>query len=105
MILFSRITGAYVGEKLEKETYTGFDAALDEEQQMQEGKYKKAEKYYDSVFGEVETESLPFPDVTGKAPEKGYLERKLTVARTKSCPVTKSWVYTEYFITQLCLVF
>ena len=47
---------------------------------MQEGKYKKAEKYYDSVFGEVETESLPLPDVTGKNPEKGYLERSLAVA-------------------------
>ena len=35
---------------MEKESYTGFDAALDEEQQMKEGKYKKAEKYYDSIF-------------------------------------------------------
>lgn len=88
-----------MGEKLEKETYTGFDAALDEEQQMQEGKYKKAEKYYDSVFGEVETESLPFPDVTGKTPEKGYLERKLTVAEDKilSC-CEKLGGHTEYFI-------
>ncbi len=31
-----------MGEKLEKkESYTGFDAALDEEQQMKSGKYKK----------------------------------------------------------------
>ena len=30
-----------MGKKLEKESYTGFDAALDEEQQMKEGKYKK----------------------------------------------------------------
>ena len=102
-IIFEDINRAYVGEKLEKETYTGFDAALDEEQQMQEGKYKKAEKYYDSVFGEVETESLPFPDVTGKTPEKGYLERKLTVAEDKilSCceklGVTPNILFTGVF--------
>ena len=102
-IIFEDINRAYVDEKLEKETYTGFDAALDEEQQMQEGKYKKAEKYYDSVFGEVETESLPFPDVTGKTPEKGYLERKLTVAEDKilSCceklGVTPNILFTGVF--------
>ena len=54
MISFRRdINKAYMGEKLEKESYTGFDAALDEEQQMKEGKYKKAEKYYDSILKEL----------------------------------------------------
>ena len=48
-IIFEDINKAYMGEKLEKESYTGFDAALDEEQQMKECKYKKAEKYYDSI--------------------------------------------------------
>ena len=61
-IIFEDINKAYMGEKLEKESYTGFDAALDEEQQMKEGKYKKAEKYYDSIFEGIETESLPLPD-------------------------------------------
>ena len=35
-IIFEDIDRAYLGEKLEKESYTGFDAALDEEQQMKE---------------------------------------------------------------------
>ena len=78
-IIFEDINRAYKGEKLEKETYTGFDAALDEEQQMKEGKYKKAEKYYDSIFEGIETESLPMPDQSGKMPEKGYQERKLNI--------------------------
>ena len=47
---------------------------------MKEGKYKKAEKYYDSIFEGIETESLPLPDLTGKTPKKGYLERKLNIA-------------------------
>ena len=76
-IIFEDINKAYMGEKLEKESYTGFDAALDEEQQMKEGKYKKAEKYYDSIFEGIETESLPMPDLNGKAPEKGYLEKTM----------------------------
>ena len=102
-IIFEDINRAYLGEKLEKEAYTGFDAALDEEQQMQEGKYKKAEKYYDSVFGEVETESLPLPDVSDKTPEKGYLERKLNIAEDKvlSCceklGVTPNVLFTGVF--------
>ena len=76
-IIFEDINKAYMGEKLEKESYTGFDAALDEEQQMKEGKYKKAEKYYDSIFEGIETESLPMPDLNRKAPEKGYLEKTM----------------------------
>ena len=82
-IIFDDIDRAYRGEKLEKESYTGFDAALDEEQQMNEGKYKKAEKYYDSIFEGIETESLPLPDLYGKTPEKGYQERKLDIAVDK----------------------
>ena len=46
-IIFEDINKAYMGEKLEKESYTGFDAALDEE------------------------------DLNGKAPEKGYLEKTM----------------------------
>ena len=46
---------------------------------MKEGKYKKAEKYYDSIFEGIETESLPLPDCHGEIPEKGYLERTLGI--------------------------
>lgn len=82
-IIFEDINKAYCGEKLESETYTGFDAALDEEQQMKEGKYKKAEKYYDSIFEGVETESLPLPDVSGKTPEKGITSREVNIPEEK----------------------
>ena len=92
-----------MGEKLEKESYTGFDAALDEEQQMKEGKYKKAEKYYDSIFEGIETESLPLPDLAGKLPEKGYLERPMNIGEEKilSCceklGVTPNILFTGLF--------
>ena len=44
---------------------------------MKEGKYKKAEKYYDSIFEGVETESLPLPDRNGEIPERGYLPKEM----------------------------
>lgn len=102
-IIFADINKAYMGEKLEKESYTGFDAALDEEQQMKEGKYKKAEKYYDSIFEGIETESLPLPDLAGKLPEKGYLERPMNIGEEKilSCceklGVTPNILFTGLF--------
>ena len=82
-IIFEDIDRAYKGEKLEKESYTGYDAALDEEQQMKEGKYKKAEEYYDSIFEGIETESLPLPDLSGKTAEKGYLSRPMKIGEEK----------------------
>lgn len=102
-IIFADINKAYMGEKLEKESYTGFDAALDEEQQMKEGKYKKAEKYYDSIFEGIETESLPLPDLAGKLPKKGYLERPMNIGEEKilSCceklGVTPNILFTGLF--------
>lgn len=102
-IIFVDINKAYMGEKLEKESYTGFDAALDEEQQMKEGKYKKAEKYYDSIFEGIETESLPLPDLAGKLPKKGYLERPMNIGEEKilSCceklGVTPNILFTGLF--------
>ena len=102
-IIFEDINKAYCGEKLESETYTGFDAALDEEQQMKEGKYKKAEKYYDSIFEGVETESLPLPDVSGKTPEKGITSRKVNIPEEKirayceKAGVTPNTLFTGLF--------
>lgn len=102
-IIFANINRACMGEKLEKESYTGFDAALDEEQQMKEGKYKKAEKYYDSIFEGIETESLPLPDKSGEVPEKGYTSRNIKISEDKilSCceklGVTPNVLFTGVF--------
>ena len=102
-IIFEDINRAYLGEKLEKESYTGFDAALDEEQQMKEGKYKKAEKYYDSIFEGIETESLPLPDCSGKTPERGYLSmpvdtgESLVLSACEKLGVTPNILFTGVF--------
>ena len=102
-IIFEDIDRTYLGEKLEKESYTGFDAALDEEQQMKEGKYKKAEKYYDSIFEGIETESLPLPDCSGKTPERGYLSmpvdtgESLVLSACEKLGVTPNILFTGVF--------
>ena len=82
-----------MGKKLKKESYTGFDAALDEEQQMKEGKYKKAEKYYDSIFEGVETESLPLPDRNGEIPERLSVKRDGHTGICGPFRLRKAWCY------------
>ena len=49
-IIISDINRAYSGEKLEAESYTAYDAALDNEKLLTTDAYKKAEEYYTSIF-------------------------------------------------------
>ena len=58
-ILLEDISRAYGGEALEKESYTGFEAALDEEEERRGERYQAAKAYYDSVFSGCESDSLP----------------------------------------------
>lgn len=58
-ILLRDIDRAYAGEALEKENYTGFEAALDEEEARKGEQYQNAKAYYDSVFAECESDALP----------------------------------------------
>ena len=60
-------------------------------------------KYYDSIFEGIETESLPLPDLAGKLPKKGYLERPMNIGEEKilSCceklGVTPNILFTGLF--------
>lgn len=63
-VLLNDIQRAYEGETLEKETYTAFDLALDEESARASDAYSGAKAYYDSVFEGVSVRSLPAVDVT-----------------------------------------
>ena len=65
-ILLHDIDRAYAGEKLEKEVFGGFEAALEEEKARSSERYDKAREYYSSLFAGCETECLP-----PKAPEPG----------------------------------
>ena len=69
-IILRDINRAYDGEKLETESYTGFEAALDEETMRQTDAYEKAKKHYDSIFNGVDSNFLPPKDgnVTSETP-------------------------------------
>jgi len=61
-ILLQDINTAYAGEKPEAETYTGFEAALDEQQNRASDDYTRAKAYYTSIFDGCDTNFLPEPD-------------------------------------------
>ncbi|MBQ7562906.1 MAG: amino acid adenylation domain-containing protein, partial [Lachnospiraceae bacterium] len=70
------IERAYAGETLQRESFTGFEAALAEEEERKGKRYTEAKEWYDSVFTGCE-EKLPPPDPdlsgnrTGREAETG----------------------------------
>ena len=65
-ILLSDIDKAYAGQTLKPEVFSGFEAALEEEQVRAGARFAEAKEYYTRVFGGCETECLP-----PKSPETG----------------------------------
>lgn len=74
MIIVEDINRAYGGEALEKEIYTGFEAALDEERARQTDSYAGAKAYYDSIFSGCDADCLPVKDRNGAKPAVGRCE-------------------------------
>ena len=72
---------------------------------MKEGKYKKAEKYYDSIFEGIETESLPLPDCSGKTPERGYLSMPVDTGESLVLLPARSWGLLQTFCLQVYSAF
>lgn len=102
-IFFEDLNVAYNGKALQTETYTGFDAALDEEQEIENGKYKKAALYYDEVFAGIETDSLPIADKNETVPVKGFVSRTMKLSKEKileyceKMQVTPNTLFTGLF--------
>lgn len=78
-VILSDIDRAYQGEKLTAETYTAYDAALDNERAVQGEKYKKAEEFYASVLKDCSSDTSLYPDKNGEAPDIGNVCRKSDV--------------------------
>ncbi|MGM9579661.1 MAG: amino acid adenylation domain-containing protein, partial [Anaerovibrio sp.] len=70
-IIIRDMNRAYAGEALEKEGYTGFEAALDEEKLRGTDAYEKAKQYYDAIFKGCDTDFLLPADRNGKEPSVG----------------------------------
>ncbi|MBQ0107120.1 MAG: AMP-binding protein, partial [Methanocorpusculum sp.] len=58
-LLMYDISSAYAGLPLLKETYTGFEVALIEENERKSSRFAQAKEYYDKLFEEAEISSLP----------------------------------------------
>ncbi|SEH21110.1 non-ribosomal peptide synthetase [Selenomonas sp. KH1T6] len=65
-VLLGDMNAAYAGAEVEKESYTGFELALDEEKLRNSKAYEEAKNYYDNLLTEVDREMLPPGDVEGQ---------------------------------------
>ena len=58
-IFLADISAAYSGAKLTKESYTGYELALDEEAARASVRFDAAKDYYDNIFRNCEADCLP----------------------------------------------
>ena len=85
VILLNDIEKAYKGIKLEKESFTGFDYALEEQKLLKTESYKNAKKYYEELLAGVDTESLIPKDSIG-------IEEKVASSFNQKLNLSKSEV-------------
>ncbi len=72
-VLIQDINDAYAGAVPEKETYTGYELALDEEELRKTEKYDKAREWFDGLLCDADKEMLPLGDVFGESESYGAL--------------------------------
>ena len=61
-ILMKDIEAAYEGETIEKEEYSGFEFALDEQEARASARFEEARAWYKSACGGAESQTLPLPE-------------------------------------------
>lgn len=74
-VLLQDIETAYSGGEVQRETYTGFEAALDEEKLRASGRYSRAEEWYDNLLAGVDRDMLPDGDQEGREAAAARLTR------------------------------
>ena len=67
-ILLEDINRAYAGQTLEKERYSGFEAALDYEETVRSDAYARAAEFYAKEFGDCEGDTGFHPDKADAVP-------------------------------------
>lgn len=78
-IFLQDMNRAYGGEHLEREQFSGFEAALVEQKALQGEEYQAAKGYYDSVFSGCDTDFLPAKDQREGTPGRGMYCRNVKV--------------------------
>jgi len=64
-VLFNDIAAAYEGKEIFSETYDSIDFANDEKNFRTQPTFNDAKNYYEKIFGGLDVESLPIPDIDG----------------------------------------
>lgn len=70
-IFIRDVSKAYQGGKLEKEHYTGYDVSETEQKLRKSKYYKKAQKYFESIFEGCDSDCMPNPNVHEKDKNAG----------------------------------
>ncbi len=104
LILLEDITRAYMGETLEKESFSGYEAALLEKRTRESDLFDKAKSYYDKIFEGCDADCLPRGNVQGDAPSNdsiNYYTHSLKAAEVQDyCEknkVTANGFFTSAF--------
>ena len=86
-IILTDINRAYVGEELEKETFTGFELALEENDKRHSKQYDDAKNYYSELLKDAEDGYLPKKDLKTKEQSRLHVDdiySSLDVAEIKA---------------------
>lgn len=67
-VLLEDINRAYSGQALQRETYSGYEAALDYEQTVQSDAYAEAEEFFNREFCDCDGDTGFYPDMAGDCP-------------------------------------
>lgn len=70
------VSRAYEGEQLQKEKYSGFEAAAFEEKQRTGSAFEKAHQYYKELLKDCDVECLPAGDLKDAQSESAEIERE-----------------------------
>lgn len=73
-VIVEDINSFYDGRAIEAESYTGFEAALDEAKARETAAYARAKEYYDGIFRGCDADCLPVRDKNEPAPAVGRCE-------------------------------
>ncbi|MCI8483897.1 MAG: amino acid adenylation domain-containing protein [Lachnospiraceae bacterium] len=78
-IFIQDMNRAYSGDSLNREQFSGYEAALVEQKALEGPEYQQAKEYYDSIFSGCDTDFLPSKDRKEELPGLGMYRKEVEV--------------------------
>lgn len=104
-ILLQDINAAYGGGEIPRETYTGYEVALDEQEQRKTERYERAKAYFDKLLAEAETDMLPEGDVNNEQASTGNFRITSEIAASQIMDFCKENDLTENALLNAAFAF